>query len=517
MVNNFRLLALLLCLILPGIVLAEVRLTLRVDKKITVLGEPLLVKLMAEDAREPLSSISLDKLKQNFNVYGISSSVQTQNKKSRSVSSETLTLTLYPLRSGKFQLPAFIYRGKSTPPLLVTVLESDKQTSRVLIKTALDNANPQVRQADTLTLDIYDDGSLQWSAPREIVAAAAHQRPLAASQREETVEGIRYTVHHYAWALMPLREGGMTVEFPMLDAMKFGTRLRYAVAPLWINATAVPAYLPVHVPIGKIQLTMEPLPAENALYRPVNWTFEVQGSGISIEGMSKLLAGIRGNEAMRFYPPVISIAGKERPTSARQTLRVTLPFVPLQTGVQQLPEISLPYYDPASVRLESVLVPPASVVVFNPLWLTVQKIALGLMLLLGVTAMVYGLFKQLIKILKRRKSLFAISSAASAKELQQALLKFDISSLTVPSLTLQQWLQRMQSIYVIDGQLAVIVQQLETAQYGVYETDKEISRLSLEAGNILKKLPLRKKEKFSSRGKSLFWRLIQLQPQLNGE
>lgn len=497
MVKIFLLWILLLCASWSNIAVADVKLSIKADKKITVLGEPLLVELKAVNASEALSSINLDKLKQNFNVYGVSSSTQTQTKKGRSVSIASMMLTLYPLRSGKLRLPALNYKGKSTFPLMVTVIESSKQTSRVIIKTALDIERPQVRQANTLTLDIYDDGSLQWSPPREIVAATAHLRTLAASQREETVEGIRYTIHRYAWALMPLREGGMTVEFPMLDAMKLGTRLRYPVAPLWLSAAAVPAYLPVHLPIGKIQLALESLPLELALDRPVNRRFSVQGSGLSIEGLGKLLTGLRSNDDFHFYPPLINIAENERPTSAMQTLQVTLPFVPMRTGALKLPEIILPYYDPATLRVESVFIPATTVEVFNPLWQTVLKISLVFLLLISIVLLAYALLMQLKEKIKRKKSLLAIGSALNYDELQQALLKFNAPALATPNLTLQQWLQHMQSIYVLDNRLSVVVHQLECVLYGAPEMNVVISELSLTANGVLKKLSTRNKQSIS--------------------
>lgn len=503
MVKIFWRLILLLCVAWSGLAAAEVRLTVKADKQTIVLGEPLMVELRADDVREPLSSINLDKLKQDFNVYGISSNVQTQTKKGRRVASETMTLTLYPLRAGKLQLPALNYSGKSSHPLVVSVVEASAQTSRVIFNTALDTARPQVHQAATLTLDIYDDGSLQWTAPREIVATGAHQIRLAESQREEMLEGTRYTVHHYAWSLMPLREGGMTVEFPMLDAFKFGTRLRYALAPLWIDAAPVPAYLPVHVPVGKPVVTVNPLPDEIALERPVNWTFTVQGSGISAEGVSKLLSAIRSNESLRFYPPMISAAENARPATAIQTLLVTLPFVPLRSGTLQLPEINLPYYDPASARVEAVVIPGARVEVFNPLWHTVQKVAAGLLVLLGASGLGYWLFKQLRRMLKRRKSLLAISSATSADELHRALLNFDIETAMPHCLTLQQWLQRVQQVYAVDERLAVVVRELASAQYAAAETDTAISALAREAARLLKKRPVRKTGRRNGVHKSL--------------
>lgn len=508
MVKIFWRLTLLVCVAWSGVAVAEVRLTLKADKKEIALGEPLTVEIKAEDVREPLSSISLDKLKQDFNVYGISSSVQTQSKKGRRVSSETMTLILYPLRAGKLQLPALSYSGKNSQPLAVSVVESSKQTARVIFKTALDVAHPQVRQAATLTLEIYDDGSLQWTAPREIVTAAAHQRKLADSQREETVDGTRYTVHHYAWALMPLREGGMTVEFPMLDAFKFGTRLRYAVAPLWIDAAPVPAYLPVHVPVGMPVVSVDPLPSEIALERPVNWTFSVQGSGISAEGMSKLLAAISSNESLRFYPPMISTAEDERPTTAMQILLVTLPFVPLRTGTLQLPEINLPYYDPASARVEAAVIPGVRIEVFNPVWQTVQKTAAGLLASLGAAGLGYWLLKAFRRALKRRKSLLAVSRATSADELHRALLKFDIAAAPVQCLTLQQWLFQMQLVYGADERLSAVVQKLASAQYCADETDIDISALAHEAVSLLKKISVRKEGRRNVRHRSLFLALF---------
>ena len=498
MVKKLWLLSLLACTTWSTLAVAEMRLTVTADKKASVLGEPLIVEVKAEDARVPLSSISLDKLKQDFNVYGISSNVQTKSKKGRSVSSETMTLTLYPLRAGKLLLPALSYMGKTSQPLVVSVLESGKQTPRVIIKTALDAAHPQVRQAATLSLELYDDGSMQWTSPREVVATGAHQRRLAESQREEVLDGTRYTIHRYAWALMPLREGDMTVAFPLLDAFKFGTRLRYAVAPLLIKAAPVPAYLPVHVPIGKPLLTVEPLPREIALDRPVNWTFTVQGSGISVEGVSKLLSNIRGNESLRFYPPMISAAENERPTTAIQTLLVTLPFVPLRTGTLQLPEINLPYYDPASARVESAFIQGAVVEVFSPLWQTVKKFALGLMLLTGVIGLGYWSIKQLRRALKRRKSLLSIGGAVSADELQRALLNFDNEAGWTQCLTLQQWLQRMLEVYSVDGRLDDIVQKLSSAQYGADETDTCILELARDAARLLKRLSFKKSGSMAS-------------------
>ena len=464
---------------------ADVLFSVKADKKSIALGESLTLELKAEGAEASLSNVSLDKLKQSFNVFGISSNVQTQIHKGRSIRKETMSVVLYPLHSGNLTLPALSFMKKSSKALNVTVAESGKQTSQVIFKVAVDSVQPFVRQANTLTLDIYDDGTLQWSAPRELVAVGFHQVKLAESQFEETVTGMRYTVHRYAWSLMPLREGKLTVEFPLLDAIKLGAKLRYPVPPLKLDVAAVPGYLPIHVPIGNLQVTTEPLPSEIALDRPVNWQFKIQGRGITAEGLHKLMTLPSADKSLRFYPATIAPIVNERPTSALQTMLVTLPFVPLQSGVATLPEINFPYYDTERERIESIAIAETTVNVFNPLWRTVQNIALGLLLSLSVVVVAYVRWKKLRQFMQIRKSLLEIANAHSSGELQQMLLQFGVMKGAGPFSTLQQWLEYMRKIYHVDEALSALVANLEAACYG--KGVHNIEPLAQSAALLLKK------------------------------
>jgi len=475
---------LLLCAVCSGWAAAETHLSVSLDKKLSVLGEPLLLELKVQDVREPLSSISLDKLKQDFNVFSIASNVQKLRKNGTTVNNETMSLTLYPLRSGRLIVPAFVYRGSRSQPVPLSISEGGRSTAKVMFKTAIDTVRPLVRQAATLSLDIYDDGSLQWTAPRELRVNGAHLRSLSESQREETMDGKRYTVRRYAWALMPLREGRLTVEFPLLDALKFGTRLRYPVAALKFDAAAVPAYLPVHVPIGQLVVSAEPLPQEIAINRPVNWSFTVQGYGISEEGLGKLLSALQGNEALRFYPAVIGPLDGERAVTAVQKIRVTLPLIALKTGLLQLPEISLPYYDPASARIESASLELEKVDVFSPVWRSTQKILLGIFLLVTLAAVGYGSYIKLQRHLLRRRLLGAIRCAKNSDGLYDALLKF--AGVDKQQRTLQQWLQHMQELYNVDARLAVLVRKLEAVKYADQKINVEPSKIAHEAAELLK-------------------------------
>lgn len=488
MVKGLSLTVFLACMFFSGGSSAAPQLQVKVDKAASLLGEPVLVEINAIDMPASLSSMNLDKLKQDFDIFSINSNLQVQKSKGRARKIETMSLTLYPLRSGKLHLPALSFHGKQSRMVEIAIGESGKQTPQVVFKTAIDTAQPVVRQAFTLALEIVDDGSRQWAAPPELEATGLYQRRLAETQREENIAGIRYTVHRYAWSMMPLRDGKLKISFPMLDAFKFGARQRYPVAPVKLDATPVPAYLPVQVPIGKPDVIPEPLSTELALNRPINWTFSVSGSGISAEGLSKLLSTLHSNESMHIYPLEISVDMNNRATTATQLLRVTLPLVPLRTGKLTMPDINFPYYEPERGMMQSVLLPGATVEVFDPVWQRIRIIILVLLVFAGLVVAGYQGYIKFRHLRRKRQCLHAIKISRTANELSKGLIQFAGDVVLQPHFTLQQWLQNMQQKYAFDERLVELVTRLASAQYGVENTDVNVSHLANEIVQILHKL-----------------------------
>lgn len=409
-----------------------------VDKHELVLGTALVVSIRTQGASAPLDSLNLDALKPDFDVYTHSSSKQTDVIKGKTITSESATIILYPLHSGQLQLPAFQFDGKSSQPIAIKVLESGPDTPPVSFKTTLTPANPITRQVATLNLDIYDDGSLQWSSPKLATPAGTYIRELAPSQWETTVNGTVLTVHRLAWAVMPLNTGKMSINFPMLNAVKFGNRLRYAAPAFQFESSSAPRYLPVNVPIGKLSLSAQLPQTQLILNRPANWQLIVRGSGISVEGLAKLLPTMIDSDTLHFYPPQLRLAD-ESDKSLEQIILVTLPFQPLQAGAIKLPEIALPYYNPATGEVESATLPPSPLTVINPLWRTAAVWG-AVLLTFGSLAWTtyYGN-----KFYRRRRtrlaSLQRIATATDPQQLIHALLAFDWGYGAIPARTLRTW------------------------------------------------------------------------------
>lgn len=461
-------------------------LSLAVDKHDIALGEALTVTIRAEDTGAALGSLDLNALKNDFDIYTSSTSKQTEIIQGKPVTTETATLILYPLHSGRLQLPAFELAGTGSRAVAVEVHESGPDIPQVLFRSALAPEHPLTRQVAILTLDIYDDGSLQWSPPKLTAPAGMYIRELASSQRDTTLDGVPFTLHRQAWAVMPLASGNATINFPMLNAIKFGNRLRYAVPPLQFNAGPSPRYLPVYVPIGTLAVDSRLPSGKLVVNRPVNWNLTVRGRGISVESIARLLPALTDSDALHFYPPQIRLADGDD-NSLEQTYLVTLPFEPLRSGVLRLPEIELPYYNPVTGKIESAGIAAQAIIAINPLWHTVMKLAAvaaaaGLLFWLSRIGLRLHHRKRV-----RRASLRRIAAAANAHQLSQALLDFDWGAGAIKARTLRLWLAETERRYGDTPALAELVGEVESSRYHTAINESDWLRLHQTALQVMRK------------------------------
>lgn len=446
---------LLLIFVVPAHAVAS-RITAQVDQADLVLGEALTleVRLQAADAAA-LDTFTLDALLGDFDIAAISRSVRP--------ASAIVTATVYPLRRGHQSLPALNFLGANSAPISLHVRDVGPTIPRVLIRTGIDPHVPQVREAALVYFEVLDNGSLQWTPVSAPDAPGIHLRPLAETQRDEMVDGTRFVVHRYAWAALPLRDGALRINFPRVNAAKFGARLRYAVPPLTFDADPIPAWVPVHVPVGALQVASEPLPATIETQQPFNWQLRVTGAGLSEQGIAKALSAVlRSNAALYFYPAIVQREDAPRATTPQQTFLVTLPLRMQQAGEMALPQLVFPFYDPARGQLDAVRVNVPQVTAVNPLVRILLRGGIGLLMLLMSVAIVVYLWRWLRRARRRALALHGVRSATNAAQLKAALLRFDLCEGVTPAATLRQWLRRTKNA----AGLTPWVRQLEQWCYG---------------------------------------------------
>ncbi|MHB9119347.1 MAG: BatD family protein [Burkholderiales bacterium] len=418
-----------------GLASAQPLFEVRAEQRELALGEPLQLTIRAADSALPLDTLRLDALRGDFEVYAQSSSSETQQRQGRPLSVETLALTLYPRHAGLLAVPALRFGGKTSRPLQVRVRESGPDVPRVRIATAAGAGAIVARRASRMSLDIYDDGSLQWSPPMLSALPALHIRPLREAQRQVERDGERLTLHRFSWAVMPLREGNFDLTMPTLEAVKFGKRLRYAAPHLFFTARGLPAYLPVQVPVGKPRVEADALPAKISVDRPVDWRFTVTSASLGEDSVAKLFAGVRDSATLRVYAPAVAALPDASAEGPEQVFQVSVPLRFRQSGRQALPPLSFPYYDPDSGRIEAVVLPAVGVDVVNPLR---RKLGLAAAALAGLAASVW-LFRagrrRLRAIRARRRAIRAVAAAQTPADLRLAWLCYG-----APGKTLRQWL-----------------------------------------------------------------------------
>lgn len=423
---------LLLFSLLAGGMANAASLSARLDKTSVALGEPVGLTLQAQGIS--LEALDVGPLGENFDVFG--------RTLSRGPASETLVLMLYPRVAGALHIPPLQLDARRTVALPLTVTDGSDAVPRVTANWVLEPAEPRVNQPTRLTLAICDDGSLQWQRPALPTHSGRIVRSLGEDEGEDERAGEACTLRRFHWALLATQGGAASFTVPMLDASRFGQRLRFPGPSLSYQAAALPAWLPANVPPVAPRAHAEPLPARWPLQRPLSWRIEVTG-GYSADGLKALLdLQLRESAALGMYPPLIEAIPPDDRNSPLTRYAVTLFLQPRASGELALPTLNLPWYDPVRDQLAGVVVAGHTLTVFDPRWQLAVQVAGGLAGVLLLAGLIWQGRCMACWRLARRRGLRAIRQAQGIAELAQAVRQFSVTG-QPPASSLGEWQRRL--------------------------------------------------------------------------
>jgi hypothetical protein len=458
---------LLLAALLPSF--AQAALTMQLERRELALGEPL--ALTVSGPAERLESLDLGALQADFEIRARSLS--------RDARSGSLSLTLYPLRPGALVVPALGDAAGRTRALGVNVLDGSENIPRLHWRTSFEPAHPSVRQPTRFTLEVCDDGTLDWKRPALPTLEALHVRALGEEQADVELAFPRLgrttepapegpsrswdgpaidlsadgtcTAHRWHWAVTPLVAGAARLPLPMLEAGKFGQPLRFAPPTAAFDARPVPAWLPAEVAIGRPDIHTTRWPARWPVDRPLTWRMRIAG-GYGIADIKRLLElQLAATPALRAYPPVVELLVSSDALSPRGEVSVTLHALPATRGELALPELVFPYYNPDSGRLDTLRLPGARVTIFDPLREQLAWAGAGLLALLLLALALWRARRMLVWRRARSRGLAAIAAAADSRGLAQALRGFSLCAGQQEAATLGQWRERMRAQCRVGG------------------------------------------------------------------
>lgn len=426
----------------------------QIDRPRIALGEALTLTLNAKSGA--LESLDLTPLTADFEIHA--------RTLTRSEREDSLALTLYPLRPGHLVLPRLGLTGR---PIAVDVAEQSDTAPRVRLRMETDPAAPFARQPARLTLEACDDGSLDWKRPVLPIREGFILRPLGEQQMTVERDGERCTAHRWHWSLLPTVAGALDPRPPMLEAGKFGQRLRFPPPEITLDVRPVPDWLPAEVAVGKPRIRAAPLPASWIVNRPLAWRMEIEG-GYGVDSIKHLLAlELAGHPGFSAYPPSVEMLPPERADAAMPRLAVTLYVVPGQSGILSMPNLALPWFDPATGRLETLALPGPSLEIVNPFYTTLARAGLSA-LAMGMLAMLsLRLLRAARWRLARQRELRRIAEAGDIAALTRAVRGFSLAPATPAAATLGAWRARQ----VPGPALEALIARLESAAYGVRQAD----------------------------------------------
>ena len=429
-------------------------LTAQLDKPAITLGEPVNLTLRASGLT--LDVLDITPLTASFDVFA--------RTLSRGTDSETLVLTLYPRGTGVLNIPPLQLHTLHAATLALKVLDGSETVPRVTATWSLTPAAPLVNQPTRLTLAICDDGSLLWQRPPLPISAGRLVRVLGEEEGESKRGDEVCTLHQFHWSLIATQSGVASLDVPMLDATRFGQRLRFPGPAVSYQAQALPAWLPNHTPPVAPKLSAEFLPLRWPLNRPLSWRFQVTG-GYSVEGLKSLLElQLRESPELGVYPPLIEMVTLDDPASPLSRYDVTLFFLPRKSGQLNLPALRLPWYDAARGQLGSTELKAKALTVFDPRRKLAGQIAGGVAAVLLLVGLIWQARRMVRWRLARRHGLHRIRQAQTAEALAQAVRQFSLSGQPLAP-SLGEW-ARLLKQEAPGCDVAEAICQLEQKQFG---------------------------------------------------
>lgn len=326
----------------------------QVEPSSVAMGEPVTLTLTRRipAAGPSLDTLDLGQLAHDFEIrdrtYG------------RTAKGEDLRLELYPLRDGSLPLPL---PGNGDGPRRITVTRGSASVPDVQVRTYAEPAHWVVRQPARLVVEICATGMLVWQTPRMPSQPGLSVLPLGEQQENVERDGVRCTARRWTWSVTPAVARTQRISPGMLQASRYGKILRFPAPDLTANVTAVPAWLPQGIPVGRPAVTAPVHAAVPETGQPWEWRWEIDGAYDARTLHALLRDALKDRPAWLRFPPEV----RAMPQSGIQPAwEVRFYAVPPHAGNLSLPTINLPWFDPASRRLQRLSTGGGTVMVVDP-------------------------------------------------------------------------------------------------------------------------------------------------------
>lgn len=376
----FRLSALVFLLSISGLLNAGI--SSQIDRQVISQGETF--RLMLSITKNDASQVDLSPLDDNFEVVSRSHQSSTRIINGSIESSTQLVLTLAPKKAGILSIPVLNLAGEKSEPLQIEVKKVEQPSAvdgGVELLSSLSDKSPSVQQPVIYQMNLVLGQRIFNAAFQEpkikqgkaLIEALGEQK-----QYRQTLNGREMLVVEQSWMITPQQSGVLEIEGAQLSAEVPSSQSgrdpyrRYndprAMRRIFVSAdsyTLEVASIPAEFS-GEQWLTASELKLTSHLSsekwkqgEPVTRTITLQAEGMSEAQLPAIkLADVDG---LKQYAakPVKEQFYIDNQLAAKMEIEVTL--IPSKSGVLDLPELRLPWWDNTTNSQKVAIIPAQSV------------------------------------------------------------------------------------------------------------------------------------------------------------
>ncbi len=468
---------------------------LTVDAGQSQYGKPVLLQLTLPAGQFDSDTLDLTALDRDF---VIESNIIARAQ--RAGADHSLRLRLYARRPGALQVPALRCGTGTTRPMTVAMAPArdDKDHSLIQVTSTISESAVWIKQPVQVTMHIT--GAFRYAGFDTEPATTPGLEVEMQSPVRSTVrrDGRELTQHQSVWRLYALRSGAMPVQLPALKYRRGGTVTHWFYPPrVDLRVRALPAYVPVTLPIGRIAVQVALPAAPFLLTGHLNFLrIDITGAGARAHELQELTRQLHTHGDLQFYPhrlvsaalpdvesrdvaaqhaapqdggsqdaePMAS-AARSRISAAGHVL-IEQPFTPGTMGLLALPALRVQYFDPDTGKIVTYRQALGTVLVLAP-WAVYPGAILALIVAGLALRRGYGVAARRVRVWQiYGQALARLREAQTPAQLTAALLDTARAEAWPENLTLHMWLCRWQRHYPCSPHLETALVALQAQLYG---------------------------------------------------
>jgi hypothetical protein len=304
----------------------------------------------------------------------------------------------------------------------------------------------------------------------------------------QRVESNKQTILTLKWAIFPFVSGKHLLQLPRVRYRpNSGRKQTLALKTPSLTVRRLPVYVPPTMPIGKIELVSYWdegwLVSTGEL---LEWKLKVIGNGVAEQTMPPLSRQLTSNQSAKIFLLKSTKSTFKTDAGINQQKFYTIPLKASNSGLLNLPNIEVQYFEPNSGKLEKVFLNPPFTLALNK-WLQIF-IIISFVVLLGVLITIG--FKNLKRVYRKRKkqkqALHKLSQATDYAQIRTALNQFTSAKGWGENLALE----RLPMLHAHQGEkstrLKDTVNKLQAIEFSQQGSNVEITEVINDLIKILK-------------------------------